>query len=47
MLYEVAAFDPVILAATVALLCLVGLVAGFAPALRAASVQPVVALRSE
>ncbi len=47
MLYGVAAFDPVTLAATAALLTMVALAAGLFPALRAASVDPMEALRAE
>lgn len=47
MLYEVSAFDPLTLLGTLALLTVVTLLAGSFPALRAASVDPVEALRAE
>jgi predicted permease len=47
MLYGVSAFDPLSIAATFILLSLVGLGASLLPALRAASVDPVDALRAE
>jgi predicted permease len=47
LLYGVSAFDPWTLAATAALLAIVALAASLAPALRAASVDPIRALRTE
>ena len=47
MLYGVSAFDPATLAATVAMLAVVALIAALVPALRAASVDPIRALRVE
>ena len=46
-LYGISAFDPVTLLATTALLTVVALVAAFLPAIRAASVDPMSALRAE
>lgn len=46
-LFGVAASDPVTIASAVALMITVGVAAGYLPALRAASVDPLVALRSE
>lgn len=47
MLYGVSAFDPIRLAAITAVLALIATVAGLFPALRAASVDPIQALRTE
>ncbi len=47
MLYGVSAFDPATLIGTAALLTLVALMAGLIPALRAASVDPMSAMRAE
>ena len=47
MLYGVAAFDPLTLAITILLLVVAALSAALPPALRAASVDPMVALRAE
>jgi len=47
MLYGISAFDPLTLLATAALLTAVTLFAGLLPALRAASVDPMHALRAE
>jgi ABC-type antimicrobial peptide transport system permease subunit len=47
MLYGVSAFDPIRLAAITAVLGLVAIVAGLLPALRAASIDPIQALRAE
>jgi putative ABC transport system permease protein len=47
LLYEVSPNDPYIFAAASAVLLLVGLAASLGPAMRAASVQPVIALRHE
>jgi len=47
MLYGVAAFDPLTLATTILLLVVAALSAALPPALRAASVDPIVALRAE
>jgi predicted permease len=47
MLYGVSAFDPVTLVATLVLLTIVTLFAAMLPALRAASVDPIEALRAE
>jgi predicted permease len=47
MLYGVSAFDPLTLAAAAAMLTGVALVAGLLPALRAASVDPMQAMRDE
>jgi len=47
MLYGVSALDPIRLAAITAVLALVAIVAGLFPALRAASIDPIQALRAE
>ena len=47
MLYEVSANDPLTFAGVALVLAMVGIVAGIAPARRAAGVDPAVALRSE
>ena len=47
LLYEVSPSDPYVFAAAAALLLLTGFAASLGPALRAASVQPLVALRHE
>jgi predicted permease len=47
MFYGVSAFDPLRLAAVVAVLALVATVSGLLPALRAASIDPIRALRAE
>jgi len=47
MLYGVSAFDPIRLAAITAVLALVAIVASLLPALRAASIDPIHALRAE
>jgi predicted permease len=47
MLYGVSAYDPIRLAAITAVLALVATAAGLLPALRAASVDPIEALRAE
>jgi predicted permease len=47
MLYEVSAFDPIRLAAITAVLALVAIVAALLPAVRAASIDPIQALRAE
>ncbi|MFT4115060.1 FtsX-like permease family protein, partial [Silvibacterium sp.] len=47
MLYGVKPYDPVTLAGSAALLCLVALLAGFTPARRASRVDPMKALRHE
>jgi predicted permease len=47
MLYRVSAFDPISLAAVLAVLIAVTLAAAFFPALRASSVDPIEALRAE
>ena len=47
MLYGVSAFDPIRLAAITAVLALVAIVASLFPALRAASINPIQALRAE
>jgi ABC-type antimicrobial peptide transport system permease subunit len=47
MLYGVTAFDPLTLAITILLLVVAALSAALPPALRAASVDPMVALRAE
>jgi predicted permease len=47
MLYEVSAFDPLRLATITAVLAVVAIVAGLFPALRAASIDPIQALRAE
>jgi predicted permease len=47
MLYGVSAFDPIRLAAVTAVLAFVTLVASLLPALRAASIDPIQALRAE
>jgi predicted permease len=47
MLYGVSVFDPIRLAAITAVLALVAIVAGLLPALRAASIDPILALRAE
>ena len=46
-LYGVSAFEPIRLAATTAVLTAVTIAAGLLPALRAASVDPIRALRAE
>jgi ABC-type antimicrobial peptide transport system permease subunit len=47
MLFGISAFDPLTLSGTLVLLVLVALFAAAFPALRAASVDPVEALRAE
>jgi ABC-type antimicrobial peptide transport system permease subunit len=47
MLFGISAFDPVTLMTTVVVLIIVALVAGLFPAMRAASVDPMHALRAE
>jgi putative ABC transport system permease protein len=47
LLYGVSAFDPIRLMAITAVLALVAILAGLIPALRAASVDPIQALRAE
>jgi ABC-type antimicrobial peptide transport system permease subunit len=47
MLYGVSPFDPTTLVTAGALLTIVALIAAFVPALRAASVDPMTALRAE
>src|SRR5947199_5690266 len=47
MLYGVSAFDPIRLAAITAVLAFVAIVASLLPALRAASIDPIQALRAE
>jgi predicted permease len=47
MLYGVSAFDPMRLAAITGVLAFVAIAAGLAPALRAASIDPIQALRAE
>jgi predicted permease len=47
MLYGVSTFDPIRLAATTAVLAFVAIVAGLLPAFRAASIDPIQALRIE
>jgi predicted permease len=47
ILYGVSAFDPVRLAAITAILAIVAIMAGLFPALRAASIDPIKALRAE
>ena len=47
MLYGVSAFDPIRLAAITAVLAFVTIVASLLPALRAASTDPIRALRAE
>jgi ABC-type antimicrobial peptide transport system permease subunit len=47
LLFGVTPYDPVTIAAVILLLFLAGVVAGFVPARRASSVDPIVALRRE
>ena len=47
MLYGVSTFDPIRLVVITAVLALTTIVAGLFPALRAASIDPIQALRSE
>jgi hypothetical protein len=47
MLYGVSAFDPIRLAGITAVLAFVAIVSGLLPALRAASIDPIQALRAE
>jgi len=47
MLFQVSALDPVAIAASCGAMLLVGLLAGYVPARRAASVQPMKVLRDE
>jgi ABC-type antimicrobial peptide transport system permease subunit len=47
MFYGVSAFNPMRLAAVVAVLAMVATLSGLLPALRAASIDPIRALRSE
>jgi predicted permease len=46
-LFDVKGIDPLILTSTILVLCLVSLLAGAIPAMRAARIQPLVALRHE
>ena len=46
LLYGVGAFDPATLAATIAVLTIVALAAGMIPALRAARIDPAIAMRA-
>jgi ABC-type antimicrobial peptide transport system permease subunit len=47
MLYGVQAFDPILLAAITAVLAITALISASLPAIRAASLDPVKALRAE
>jgi predicted permease len=47
MLYGLQPYDPITLAAAVALLAAIGLAASYAPARRAAALEPMIALRNE
>jgi ABC-type antimicrobial peptide transport system permease subunit len=47
MLYAVSAFDPLRLVAITVVLALVAIAAGLLPAVRAASIDPIQALRAE
>jgi ABC-type antimicrobial peptide transport system permease subunit len=47
MLYGVSAFDPIRLAAIIVVFALVAIIAGLLPAMRAASIDPIKALRAE
>jgi len=47
LLYEMASYDPLVVASVVALLTAVALAAGYVPALRASEVEPMQALRYE
>jgi ABC-type antimicrobial peptide transport system permease subunit len=46
-LYEVARFDPLVLCGATAVLCICALIAALIPARRAASIEPMEALRFE
>jgi ABC-type antimicrobial peptide transport system permease subunit len=46
-LYAVSHFDPIVLGGTLVILCTCALVAGLVPARRAASIEPMEALRIE
>jgi ABC-type lipoprotein release transport system permease subunit len=47
MLFQVSALDPVAIASSCVAMLLVGLLAGYVPAKRAANVQPMKVLRDE